>query len=329
MLSVAPVDENKNNIPVKKDRTVRAVAPYLHPGSINFKTAPYEAWRKVGGKVAAAHYPPRLLHGAAFRWELPSLLKGGREARLRFVEPVSMRFDTFPDYALHEVIPMVWDCWPCFFEQTCQWMERHHVRTAIFTSSQTAERMQRRFPGMNILCITEGIDTTLYNKGKQLRDRSIDLLEFGRSNERVFRSALPTEVNHVCTRQGGRFIYTNEQLFAAMGDARITLCLPRCDTQPERAGDIETLTQRYWEAMLSRMVIVGRAPRELTDLLGYNPVVTLSTEDPNAQIAGMLRRIADYQPLVDRNRAAALAHADWTLRMRQVKDWLAGLGYAV
>lgn len=276
-----------------------------------------------------------MLHGAAYRWELPSLAKGLRsvigktEARLRFIEPVSLRFDTFPDYALHEVVSMVWDCWPCYFEETCQWLEKHHVRTAIFTASQTAERMRKRFPEMNILCITEGIDTFLYKEGKLLKDRSIDLLEFGRSNERVFKSALPSTVNHVCTRQGGRFIYTNEQLFAAMGDARITLCLPRCDTQPERAGDIETLTQRYWEAMLSRMVIVGRAPRELTDFLGYNPVITLDPTDPNAQIADILAHIDDYQPLVDKNRQTALAQADWTLRMGQIKNWLSSLGYTV
>lgn len=246
---------------------------------------------------------------------------------MRFVEPVSLKFDTFPDYALHEVVPMVWDCWPCYFEETCRWFERHDVRTAIFTASQTAERMRERFPKMNILCITEGIDTSLYKEGKSLKDRSIDLLEFGRSNERVFNSALPSSVNHVCTRQNGRFIYTNEQLFSAMGDARITLCLPRCDTDPERAGGIETLTQRYWEAMLSRMVIVGRAPKELTDLLGYDPVITLDADDPNAQIRNILNHIDKYQPLVDKNRATALRMADWTLRMNTVKDWLSGLNY--
>ena len=314
---------------MKSPIIIKAVAPYLHPNSINFKTAPYYAWVNVGGQVAAAHYPARALHGAAFRFELPSLFKGGREARLRFVEPVSLRFDTFPDYALHEVVPMVWDCWPCYFEETCRWFEKHHVRTAIFTASQTAKRMRKRFPEMNILCITEGIDTSLYQEGKLLKDRAIDLLEFGRSNERVFKSSLPKSFNHVCTYQNGRFIYTNEQLFAAMGDARITLCLPRCDTQPERAGDIETLTQRYWEAMLSRMVIVGRAPRELTDLLGYNPVITLDAADPNAQIQDILAHIEDYQELVNKNRRDALEKGDWSLRMKQVKEWLVSFDYGV
>lgn len=310
-------------------KNIKAVAPYTHPGSINFKTAAYNAWVKAGGKVAGSHYPIRALHGFAYRYELLTVFKNNKEARLRFVEPVSIRFDTFPDYARYEIIPFVWDCWPDMFELTCRWFIRHDVKTAIFTSSQTAELMRRRFPEMNILTITEGIDTSLYHAGRDLKDRKIDLLEFGRSNKRIFKASPPVNANHVCTNVNGRYLYTNEQLFRAMEDAKITISLPRCDTQPEKAGGIETLTQRYWEAMLSRMVMLGRAPRELTDLIGYNPVVDLDAEHANEQIADMLAHIGEYQPLVDKNRECALKMADWTLRMRYVMKFLGECGYIV
>lgn len=312
-----------------KIKAVRAVAPYIHPGSINFKTAAYEAWVKTGGCVAKSRYPVRALHGFAYRYELPTIIKSGNEARLRFVEPVSIKFDTFPDYAHYEVIPLIWDCWPDMFEPTCQWFMKHGVRTAIFTSSQTADRMRERFPEMNILTIAEGVDTELYHAGKILKERGIDLLEFGRSNKKVFRAALPNAVNHVCTNVNGHYIYDNAQLFHAMADAKITVCLPRCDTQPEKAGDIETLTQRYWEAMLSRMVIIGRAPRELTDLVGYNPVIDLDADNAAEQVRDILAHLDDYQPLVDRNRECALQLAPWTLRMRQVMEFLEECGYRV
>ena len=48
--------------------------------------------------------------------------------------------------------------------------------------------------------------------------------------------------------------------------------------KPELAGDIETLTQRYWECMLSRIVMLGHAPQELIDLIGYNPVIEIDKE---------------------------------------------------
>lgn len=315
-----------NNIIMK---TVKAVAPYIHPGHLNFKTMPYEAWIAEGGKTAKAHYPWRLLHSLAYRFELPSLGKYGKEARLRFVEPVSLSFDTYPDYATREVIPMFWDCWPCYFEKTCTWLEKHDIRTAIFTSSQTAERMRKRFPEMNIIFCPEGIDTSVYSEGKQLTERCIDVLEFGRSNEKVLNGKFPDDVNHICTKVNGKFIYTNEELYAAMGDAKVTIALPRSMTQPDIAGDIETLTQRYWENMLSRMVMVGHAPQELIDIIGYNPVIEIDSANPIKQITDILTHIEDYQELVDRNRAAALEHGDWQLRMQDVMRWLAECGYEV
>ena len=223
--------------------TVKAVAPYRHPGFLNYKMAAYEAWKRIAGETSPAHYPPRWLHGLAFRYELPSILKKlslslRDSARLRFLEPVSLYFDTFPDYALYEVIPFVWDCWPCYFEKMCRWIEKHDVKTAIFTSAQTAERIRERFPQMNIMWCAEAVDTSLYKEGKPLVERGIDLLEFGRSNEKVFKVALPETIKHVCTKVNEEFIYTNEQLYDAMGDAKVTITLPRSMTQPEIAGNI-------------------------------------------------------------------------------------------
>lgn len=303
-------------------KVVKAVAPYIHPEYLNFKTAPYEAWVRNGGLVAQPHYPIRALHGPVFRHELPTLRRDGKEARLRFVEPISLYFDTFPDYAFHEIIPMVWDCWPCYFEKMCVWLKRHKVRTAIFTSSQTADRIQERFPEMNVMWCPEAVDVTQYKKGKELKDRKIDLLEFGRSNGKVFKNPLPSSVRHVCTKVGDTYIYNNEELYEALGDTKLTIALPRSMTQPEMAGDIETLTQRYWENMLSRIVMVGHAPKELVGLIGYNPVVEMDREYFNEQIIDVLTNIEQYQDLVNRNRETALKYGDWEKRMKAVMIFL-------
>ena len=327
---------------VKSQRkNIKAVAPYIHPEYLNFKAAAYEAWVKCGGQTAEAHYPIRMFHGLAFRYEMPSLWKHHKEARLRFIEPVSISFDTFPDYALYEVVPFVWDCWPCYFEKMCRWIKKHNVRTAIFTSSQTAERIHARFPEMNVMWCPEAVDTSLYHEGKLLKDRTIDVLEFGRgSNVNVNEDVNVNgnvninkngnkRLNYVCTKVDGKFIYDNDQLRAAMGDAKVTITLPRSMTQPEIAGDIETLTQRYWENMLSRMVMVGHAPKELVNLIGYNPVIELDRDHVKEQILEILEHIDDYQELVDRNREMALSIGDWTMRMKEVMEWLKEFGYEV
>lgn len=289
-------------------KIVKAVAPYNHPGFLNFKKGPYNAWVKLGGQTAKPHYPVRFLHGPAFRWELSSLWRNKKEARLRFVEPISISFDTFPDYARYEIIPFVWDCWPRYFEKMCRWLEKHQVWTAIFTSSQTVERMRLRFPEMNIMHCPEAVDTSLFPKGKPLRERTTDVFEYGRSSKQT---------------------YSDEQFHALLTNSKLTIALPRSITHPEVAGNIETLTQRFWECMLSRMVMVGHAPKELIDLVGYNPVIEMDKEHVDEQIQDSLTHIEDYQDLVDKNRETALCLGDWTLRMHQVMEWLQDCGYEV
>ena len=311
-------------------KRLRAVAPYIHPEYLNFKTAPYEAWVVNGGQVAKGHYPWRPFHGVVFRHELPLLGQNNDEARLRFVEPVSLLFDTFPDYARYEIVPMFWDCWPGYSDMVCQWLRRHGVRTAIFSSRQTAELFMGRFPDMHVVWCPEAADASCYDKGKALADREIDLLEFGRSNEKVIQAKVFEKarvagraIRHVCTRQKDKFIYTNEQLYRAMGDAKVTITLPRSMTDPATAGNIETLTQRYWECMFSRMVMVGHAPQELVDFIGYNPVVEMRDDMTAAeQIVDVLEHIADYQDLVDKNLDTAQRLGSWNVRMRWLMDEL-------
>ena len=93
------------------------------------------------------------------------------------------------------------------------------------------------------------------------------------------------------------------------------------------AAGIETLTQRFWEGMLSRTVLLGRAPKELIDLVGYNPVVTLDKEHADEQVRDIVEHISEYQDLVDKNRETALRMAPWEIRMKQIMEWLEGLGY--
>lgn len=114
---------------------VYAVAPYNH--GINFKMQVFDAWLNAGGSAMQSHYPPRLFHGYAFNHELPSVCKSSKKAQLRFVEPVSISFDTFPGYTHYEIIPMIWDCWPMYFEKTCQWFIKHNVRTANIDNPKT------------------------------------------------------------------------------------------------------------------------------------------------------------------------------------------------
>lgn len=310
-------------------KIVKAIPPYIYKGASNFKYYPCEAWEKIGGKVSRNFYPPQFLHSLIYRITLPSVFKSKKKARLRFVSGYSIQFDTFPDYAFYEVIPVIWDCWPKQVESVAAFFRKHQVKTAIFTSSQTADVFRDLFPKMNVLTITEGIKIDLYSSGKVLSDRKIDILEIGRKDGNFFKSPLPEGINHIKTGNFARAFHSDEEFRAALADTKVTVTVPRCDVDKKTAGNIETLTQRYWECMLSRIVMVGRAPKELINLIGYNPVIDWDGNDASPLVSDILENIGKYQDLVNRNYETAKEMASWEMRMKDIMIYLKNKGYSV
>ena len=292
---------------------IKAIQPYIYKG-LNFKNKAFDAWKELHLPTEKGSYP-RFLHWLLFRYDIFQTIWYG-EPRLVFVQPISLYFDVSTSVLTHEIIPFFWDCWPCFYDKVESWIKKHKVKTAIFTSLQEMAEMKRRLPDLNVVHCPEGVDTSIYKEGKELKYRDIDILEFGRPNN-IISSNIPL-LNTVSTAEISPRL-SDQELRKMMENAKITICFPRNITHPEETGNVETLTQRYWEAMLSRMVIIGHCPQELKDLIGYNPVIEYdySTEG-SFQINDILNHIEDYQTLVDKNRNAALKHGDWKIRMKKI-----------
>ena len=301
---------------------IAAVCPYINKTGNNFKLKPFMSWSRIGGAIQEGHYPIRLFHRLFYSRDIiPSLFIGKKKTGICFIQPISLYFDTYSSVLHYEIVPFIWDCWPCYDDKLCKWIERHHVKTCIFTSSEAANRISTRLPSLNILVVTEGICLEEYPQGKELYDRNNDLFLFGRWPGYVSKvdfSAMKVVKNG-----------TDEEFRKRLQDSKITINVPRCDVVPEQTGNQETLTQRYWECMLSRMVMVGRAPKELTDLIGYNPVIDIDKEHLESQVKDIITHIDTYQQLVDRNRETALQMGSWDIRMKQVMEWLQSLGYNI
>ena len=309
-------------------KKVVAIRPFdLHDS--NFKIPIYEEFIKVGGKGIESRPLEKYYRSFAFHIDLPTLWQNCGEARLRFVEGASLRFDTFPDYITHEVIPMFWDCWPQYWKTTELFFKKHKVRTAFFTSSQTAEHFRKICPKMNIFYIPEGIVANNYHSGKLLKDRSIDYLEYGRCSRVIDSTKLDKSINVLSSKTDYAKLIGKDRLADALADSKIVVALTRNDNQPEIAEGIDTLTQRYWECMLSGVVLLGRAPQELIDIIGYDPTVRLDIENYKRQIKDIIASIDDYQALVDKNREYALKFADWSFRAEVIKKHLTDIGYSI
>lgn len=310
-------------------KIVKAVRPYWYKMNSNFKVAPYLAWMESGGICIDSRPLEKFYEGLSYHLDLPTIAHNKKEARLRFVEAACLRFDTFPDYLFYEIIPVIWDCWPSFWETIEKFFRKHNVKTAFFTSSQTADHFKSVFPTCNIFHMPEGIDTQIYKPGKPLRERSIDYLEYGRCSCIVDSAKLDDSINVVSSRNELNGLATREDLVNALADSKITIAMTRLDNQPEIAEGIDTLTQRYWECMLSGVILLGRAPLELINFIGYDPTVKIELDNVNMQIKYILSHIENFQDLVDRNRSVALQKGNWSGRIKTIMQQLTLWGYKI
>ena len=245
----------------------------------------------------------------------------------------------FPYYGSYEIVPMLWDVWPSTWGRIYAAFEALDVKMVLVSSSQVAEMINRETK-VRAFWIPEGINAKLYHRGLPLSKREFDVYEMGRRFEKyhVVLEKMKSEgaINQLLTSNLTKDGTLSSSMSVSIGDFydnisryKVMICFPQCDTNPQRAGDIETLTQRYWEAMLSGCLMIGRAPKELVDLIGYNPVVDVDWSDAAGQMKSILGHITDYQPLVDRNLQVANEYADWSKRMPLIIKILGEAGYKV
>lgn len=281
-----------------------------------------------------------LWHGYKFvKQHLPWLMSR-KHALMVTANGVTLPDIVFPYYGCYEIVPMLWDVWPYTWGRMYAAFEALDVKTALVSSRQVAEMINRESK-VRAYWIPEGINSKLYHKGATLAQREYDVYEMGRRLEkyhivlqgmldsRMINRLQTSNLNTDGTLNDSKVALTNEELYELIPRFKVLICFPQCDTNPQRAGDIETLTQRYWEAMLSGCLMVGRAPKELVDLIGYNPVIDVDWENPAKQMKDILEHIADYQSLVDRNYQSAINYADWDKRMPLIFKCLEEAGYKI
>lgn len=313
---------------------IEILEPYKFDNIQFFRQWVADAWSKLGGSVKSDIWIPWklkvLFDKIGLSFSLPPWIKNGR--KLLVTSGGNPGFFTVPYSYRYEIIPMVWDCWEKYWPYLVRFIVRNKVRLVFCTSSQTAKYVREKVSQCNAIWIPEGINVGLYPKGESLLSRKIDVLEMGRCMSTVHeaiveRNTRTTVIRHLYQQGRSRLFPDFNSLTLGLRSARMVVCYPRCDTHPELAGRVETMTQRYWECMLSGALMIGRAPQELIDFCGYNPVISLG-DNPAEQILEILSNIASYQGLVDKNREVAERLADWSCRIPLIFKNIRNLDYA-
>ena len=291
------------------------------------------AWIKNNGKVKKGlNIPIKLRYILGnfnfINYIIPNIFKSDRA--LVVCCGAHPNYTAWPYMCNHEIIPITWDCWPKYHNTLLKSIKRNSIKTIFCTSSQTCEVIKENIPNINVYWLPEGINIDAYKYGPILRNREIDILELGRQLPNLHKNLIEAnnKFKHLYSKGKELLFKDFNELVEGLSNSKITICYPRCDTHPELAGNIETLTQRYWECMLSGTLIVGRAPKELIDFCGYNPVINLKSNNYN-EIEKILNNIESYQELCDKNREFALNNASWDKRILEIKEKLITLGYSI
>lgn len=233
-------------------------------------------------------------------------------------------------YAFHgEIIPMLWDCWPYTWDVLERDIRLLKCKTVFITASDVVNEMSKRMPEVNFVHVPEGVDINDYISGDILENRSIDIFELGDKHyyyhKKLMDGKLGDRFNFAYSKNKGEsnlnLTFNSWDSFTKnLADTKILIAFPLSLRNPRLDGTVETLTIRYWEGMLSRCIILGHCPKELIDLVGYNPVIEVDFVNPVNQIENIITNISNYQQLVDKNYDAALKHASWNNRMKTLKS---------
>jgi len=231
----------------------------------------------------------------------------------------------FPKCLHREFIPYVFDCWPSSYDRWESFFWRNKIRMAIFSARQSASYFAKRMRGMQCIWLPEALDVSDYSSGPNLVSRDIDVLELGRKfdwyHQAILEPLSQAERIHLFERVKGQIVFPTLQEFVdGLSRSKVSVCFPCSMTHPERSGDVETVTMRYFESIASRCLIVGKCPAELQELFGYNPIIEIDTQKPSSQILEILTEIDKYQEFVDSNRARLLQVGTWDVRVSEMLE---------
>lgn len=223
----------------------------------------------------------------------------------------------------NEFIPYCFDCWSPMYARWEAFFRRHRVRVSMFSARQSAEYFRERIPEMRSVWLPEALDSSEYSTGTKLVQRDIDVLEIGRKmdsyHEAIIGPLRARGIRHLYETAKGKVVFPEKhQLIDGLSRAKISICFPSAITHPARSGDVETVTLRYFEAMASRCILLGKCPAELSTLFGYNPVVEVQHGRQAEQLMEIIAAPDKYQSLVDENYRRLLEVGTWDRRVDEM-----------
>jgi glycosyltransferase involved in cell wall biosynthesis len=217
----------------------------------------------------------------------------------------------------------LFDAWPSDYEKIIAFACTYKIDFIFVTSSQSAKVLSKELSMTSVHWIPEGINPNEY-KHLSIEKKTIDILAIGREydyyHEQILDYCDTNNLKYLFEKNKGELVFpTRHEFIEGLASAKISICVPSNITHPQRAGNVETMTIRYLQSMLSKCLLVGHAPAEMVKLFGYNPVIEIDKNAPVEQLDYILKNYFDYEPLIEKNYQLVLQHHTWSNRWNQIK----------
>tara|TARA_R110002124_G_scaffold148665_1_gene314326 strand:- start:111 stop:1088 length:978 start_codon:yes stop_codon:yes gene_type:complete len=219
-------------------------------------------------------------------------------------------------------IAYFFDVWPYTYGSMLKFLKNLNIDILFISSKQTTNYFLSL--GLkNVYWIPEAVEMEAYRFNDYLA-KDIDVLELGRRysmfHEKIKLILENNNKVHYFENPPGKIIFPTNQAFVnGLARTKICICFPRSTTHNEVAGDVNTVTNRYFQSMASKCLIVGECPPELKVLFGYDPVITLNSSNLENEILEILENYSKYYLLIEKNFETVRKLHSWNNRWEQMK----------
>lgn len=212
---------------------------------------------------------------------------------------------TFPYFAVASRLRVlwIWDAWEPRLEEIAALAREARIDILLVSSLRSTQLLGSMLRDVcDVHWVPEAIDIFEYGT-KPWYERRIDVLAFGRSLQR-YKKAIEDLSAKGLNCVLNQWFPKREDFISALADSKISICFPRIVTDPDGAGSISTVTQRYLQSMAAKCLVVGEAPLEAQEMFGYDPVVAVNWRDPAGQLQDITAHPERFTSLIERNFAS-------------------------
>ena len=220
----------------------------------------------------------------------------------------------------------LFDSWPDRHEEIAKFVRFFKIDFLFVSASQSTKQLGLKLSTQSVHWVPEGINPSEY-KQYGYEEKTIDVLALGRKydlyHDLIVDHLQNNNITYLYEKIKGEIIFpTREDFIEGIAKSKISICVPSNITHPQRAGNVETMTIRYLQSIVSKCLIVGHAPKEMIELFGYNPVVEIDMLHPTQQLDSILTNYLDYIPLIEKNYEFVLQNHTWENRWSHIKEIL-------